>query len=110
MFDVSQVGRRYFAVRLAATDEEGKTRTIDLDVLPPTVKMLHQLAEVASATDGSTDMVVIEELRDTMSRVLSHNRTGLKADEYVDAMDLDQLQAVLTAYFEWVGQERSAKN
>jgi hypothetical protein len=110
MFDVSQVGRRYFAVRLAASGEDGETRTIDLDVLPPTVKVLHQLAEIASKVDGTTDMTVIDELRDTVRRVLSHNRTGLKADEYVDAMDLDQLQAVLAAYFEWVGQERGAKN
>lgn len=110
MFDVSQVGRRYFAVRLSATDVDGQPHTVELDVLPPTVKVLHQLAGLMSKVDASADADMIDELRDAMRQVLSHNKTGFKADEYVDAMDIDQLQAVLTAYFEWVGQERKAKN
>lgn len=113
MFDVSQIGRRYFDVRLVSNGEDGEKHTVELGVEPPTVKLLRRLSTVISGLSDKdhAELEVIDELHDVVRDILSKNRTGyMVPDEMVDSLTFDQLAAIITAYFGWVGEERKAKN
>lgn len=107
MFDVSQIAKRYFDIRLTVEDNGGEIHKVDLKVEPPTVKQLRKLTSV-SADDEATAMT---DLRDAVRDILSKNKTGYKVPEaYVDSLDFDQLTGILVAYMQWVSEEKKAKN
>jgi len=107
MFDVSTIAKRYFDIRLSVETDDGETKTVELQVEPPTVKQLRNLTAIAS--DGTEN--VIEDMRDAVRDMLSKNKTGYKVPaEYIDNLDIDQMTAILTAYLEWVVKEKQAKN
>ena len=104
MFDVSTVKKRYFEIRLDVTDEDGQKHTVQLEVEPPKVKMLKKL--LATGKDGSVDDFAAATLE-----MLNKNKSGYDVPmEYIDALSADQLAEILTAYFEWVAQEKKEKN
>lgn len=104
MFDVSAVKKRYFEIRLDVTDEDGQKHTVQLEVEPPKLKTLKKL--LATGKDGSAD-----ELATAVREMLSKNKSGYEVPaDYVDALSFDQLTEILIAYFEWVSQEKQAKN
>ena len=99
MFDISSVATRYFPVHLVLPD--GKT--VDLDVEPPKVKQLNKLLKISKA--DQSDM--IDELQTSVSGLLNKNKQRFKVPmEYVESLDIDQLSAILQAYFEWLNSER----
>lgn len=103
MFDLSLVNRRYFTIKLTAEDEEGKAHVLSLDVEPARLKTLKKLISI-SKTAGPE---AIDELCEAIQKLLSKNKSGKKVpEEYITALDFDQLQAILTAYFEWLGGEK----
>jgi thymidylate synthase ThyX len=112
MFDVSQIQKRYFEIRLTVETEDGQTEdgqtnTVELQVEPPTVKQLERLTSVAKA-DASE---VLEELRDAVGSILSKNKARYRVpDAYIENLDFDQLSGILTAYMQWVAEEKQAKN
>lgn len=107
MFDVSQIQKRYFDIRLTVETEDGQTRKVELQVEPPTVKQLERLTAVAKADETE----VITELRDAVGGILSKNKTRYRVpDAYIENLDFDQLSAILTAYMQWVAEENQAKN
>lgn len=106
MFDVSQIAKRYFDIRLIVEDEEG-THPVELKLEPPTVNQLNNLASVSKADPADA----IPELRDAVQSILSKNKTGLKVPaDYVEKLDFDQLVGILTAYMSWVNKEKQEKN
>lgn len=107
MFDVSQISKRYFDIRLAVENDDGETNAVELQVEPPTVRQLNNLLAVSKADPEDA----VTELRDAVRSILSKNRTGYKVpDEYMDEIDMDQLSGILMAYLSWVGDEKKAKN
>lgn len=107
MFDVSQVQKRYFDVRLSVEEENGEVHKVELKVEPPTVKKLRQLMAISKGNDDS----VLTELRDGIRDILSKNKIHYKVpDTYIDNLDFDQLTAILTAYMEWLAGEKRSKN
>lgn len=99
MFDVSTVSKRYFEVRIA-----GK----DLSVEPPKLKKLRQFMELAKVRNED----VVDNLTEALSGILSKNKAGytVSADFVEENLNFDEMNDLLTQYFEWVGQERNAPN
>lgn len=107
MFDVSQIKKRYFDIRLTVETEDGQTHKVELQIEPPTVKQLERLTAVAKVDETE----VITELRDAVDGILSKNKTRYHVpDAYIENLDFDQLSAILTAYMQWVAEEKQAKN
>lgn len=103
MFDISSVSARYFPVHLVMPDEANGQKAIDLDVEPPKLKQLNKLLKISKA--DQSDM--IDELQTAVAGLLNKNKQGFKVPaEYVESLDIDQLTAILTAYFEWLNAER----
>lgn len=107
MYDVSQIQKRYFDIRLLVEDEGGKIQKVELQVEPPSVKMMDRLTSVAEA--GETE--AMKELSSAVRDMLSKNKSGFQVpDAYVEKLDIDQLTGILEAYMEWVAKEKKAKN
>jgi len=107
MFDVSQIQKRYFEIRLTAEDEDGQTHKVELQVEPPTVKQLERLTAVARADETE----ILEELRNAVGGILSKNKTRYRVpDAYIENLDFDQLSGIMMAYIDWVTEEKKAKN
>lgn len=107
MFDVSQIQKRYFEIRLTVETEDGQTHKVELQVEPPTVKQLERLTAVAKASETE----VLAELRDAVGSILSKNKTRYRVpDSYIENLDFDQLSGIMAAYMEWVAEEKKAKN
>ena len=98
MFDVTTVSKRYFDIKLNDTR---------LEVEPPKVKTLKKILALSKVRNEDA----MDELAEAVRILLSKNKSGYKVpDELVDGLDLDQLNAILTAYFEWLAQEKKDPN
>ncbi|MFT9055102.1 MAG: hypothetical protein ABF449_00565 [Ethanoligenens sp.] len=110
MYDVSSVNRRYFDLRLICTDKNDEEHELKLQVEPPKIKLLRRLTAIAKPS-GEGNFAAMDELQDVVRDMLSKNKAGYKVpDEYVDSLDFDQLVGIITAYFEWLGAQKKAKN
>ena len=99
MFDISSVSTRYFPVHLILPDE----KIVDLDVEPPKLKQLNKLLKISKADQAD----MIDELQAAVAGLLNKNKQGFKVPtEYVESLDIDQMTAILKAYFEWLNAER----
>jgi len=57
------------------------------------------------------DEDAIEDLSEAVRMILNKNKDKRKVtDEVMNELDLDQLSEILTAYFEWLGKEKTSKN
>ncbi|QNK41823.1 hypothetical protein [Caproicibacter fermentans] len=114
MYDITNIARRYFSVKLTAEDEDGKEHTTVVEVGPPRLKMLREMMDIAvkatkEAESGETKTVenVIAELRDIIRKMLNKNKSGYKVpNEYVEAMDFDEMIGLLNAFFDWMNQTK----
>lgn len=98
MFDVNTVNRRYFEINI-----NGEV----LNVLPPKVKLLKKLT---SSVKNTSDEDILDSLVDSVKSMLSRNKENINVDDAVEEMDMDQLMAVMAAYFEWINNVKSSKN
>lgn len=113
MYDASSVNRRYFDLRLICIDENDEEHELKLQVEPPKIKLLRRLTAIAKPGDeGNADnFAAMDELQNVVRDMLSKNKAGYKVpDKYVDSLDFDQLIGIITAYFEWLGAQKKAKN
>lgn len=113
MLDVSQIVKRYFDIRITVEETNGKTKIIELQIEPPTLKQLSKLTEVAAVSKSTPEKMkdAMNDLCLAVKNILSKNKTGYKVpSSYVESLDLDQLNAIFTAYMEWVNAERKVKN
>lgn len=102
MFDVKNcVKTRYFDLKMY--DKDGKS--IVLNVEPPKVKTLKALMDFSKKEEVSKD-----EFRFMITAILSKNKDHVKVDKYVDELDTDQLNAVYTAFMEWLNNQKKSKN
>jgi hypothetical protein len=98
MFDLSTVNRRYFSIKL---------NDLELEVEPPKLKALKKITSLSKARDEDA----IEDLAEAVGMILSKNKKKyVVPNEVIDELDLDQMSDILTAYFEWLGKEKTSKN
>ena len=107
MFDVSSVSKRYFVVTLTITDNDDKTHSITLEVEPPKLKMLKKLMAIKKTANEEA----MDELSEAIRQMLSKNKAKYKVpDEYIDELDYDEMNELLTEYFDWLCKEKNSKN
>lgn len=116
MYDITCVSKRYFPVKLTAEDDDGEIHTTIVEVGPPRLKTLRELMDVAVSSssakeEGAVTENVMVELRDSIKKLLSKNKAGyIVSDDYVEAMDFDQMNGLLNAFFEWMAETKKVKN
>jgi len=98
MFDVNVINKRYFDIKI---DD------LTLEVEPPKIKTLKKIMSLAKSRNAEA----MDDLAEAVCMILTKNKSGhAVASEIVDELDLDQLNEILTAYFEWLSKEKSSKN
>jgi hypothetical protein len=98
MFDISTVNRRYFVIKL---------NDLKLEVEPPKLKVLKKITSLSKSRDEDA----IDDLAEAVRMILSKNKKKyVVPSEIIDELDLDQMSDILTAYFEWLGKEKTSKN
>jgi len=98
MFDLNEVNRRYFTIKL---------NDLVLEVEPPKLKALKKITSLSKSREEDA----ITDLAKAVQMILSKNKKKyVVSDEIIDELDLDQLSDILTAYFEWLGKEKASKN
>lgn len=98
MFDISTVSKRYFAIKL----EE-----ISLDVEPPKLKALKKITALAKSREEEA----MDDLVEAVSMILNKNKTKYKvSEELIDELDFDQINEILTAFFEWLTKSKNTPN
>lgn len=116
MYDVTCVAKRYFPVKLTAESDNGELHSTVVEVEPPRIKTMRELMDVAVSStaaheENTVTENVIAELRDSIKKMLSKNKAKYHVpDEYVEAMDFDQMNGLLNAFFDWMGKTKKEKN
>ncbi|MBE6721932.1 MAG: hypothetical protein E7572_05535 [Ruminococcaceae bacterium] len=108
MYDVSAIKRRYFSVKLHVTDEDGQDHTTTVEVKPPKLKVMEDLMEsVNGVGNADSEKDVIKALRESVEKLLDSNKAGFKIPrEYIEAMDFDELNGLLDAFFTWMADTK----
>lgn len=108
MYDVSAIKHRFFPVKLHVTDEDGQDHTTTVDVKPPKLKVLERLTEsMQAASDADNNENAIKNLRESVGKMLDSNKAGFKVpSEYIEAMDFDELNGLLDAFFTWMADTK----
>lgn len=105
MFDITQVSKRYFGIRLVATDDQGAEHSVELEVAPAKLKTLNQLTAVKKEAEENA----LPAMQEAVSKLLCNNKTGYDLPvEYVTAMDTDQLNGIVEAYFNWLNETKKS--
>lgn len=115
MFDMRNLTPRYFEVRLP--------NGLRLEVEPPKLKVLKHIMAVSKidttgiTADGEDEEQtvgadVFESLAEGVAMALSKNKQKKEiTTEFVaDVLNLDQIQGLLTEYFNWVAEIKNSKN
>ena len=114
MFDLSSVNMRYFEIKLKILVDkivdEAVTKVekeILLEIEPPTKKMLNKIVKLRKEESEN----VMDGLYEAVGMILNKNKSGKKiSDEIVSAYNYDQINAIITAYFEWLSKEKTSPN
>ncbi|WP_291634541.1 hypothetical protein [Clostridium sp.] len=114
MFDINSVNKRYWDIKLNVTIEKivddkeiEEDVELNLQVEPPKLKALKKITSLSKVRDEDA----IEDLSEAVRMILNKNKNKTKvSDEVMNELDLDQLSAILTSYFEWLGKEKISKN
>ena len=98
MFDINTINKRYFTIKI---DD------LTIEVEPPKLKALKKITSLTKVRSEDT----MDGLSEAVEMILSKNKAKIKiSDEIVDELDLDQMNAILTAYFEWLSKEKNSPN
>lgn len=98
MFNINTVSKRYFSIKIG---------DLALDVEPPKLKALKKITSLAKSRNEDA----IDDLAEAVGMILSKNKANYKVpDELIDELDLDQMNQILTAYFEWLAKTKNDPN
>jgi hypothetical protein len=99
MFDISLVSKRYFEVKF----ENG----LSLKVEPPKLGVIKKITALSKTRNEDA----MDDLAEAVKMILSKNKNGYKVtDEIIDEIDFDQLNEILTEYFEWLAKTKNTPN
>lgn len=113
MFDMRSLIPRYFEVRLP--------NGLRLEVEPPKLKVLKKIMAVSKIETVTTENAdgeavidddVFESLAEGVAMALSKNKQKkeITTGDVAEILNLDQIQALLTEYFNWVSEIKHSKN
>jgi hypothetical protein len=98
MFDVDTINKRYFNIKIGS---------LNLEVEPPKIKTLKKITALTKVRDEEA----INDLTAAVAMILNKNKSGRKIpDEVIEELDLDQLNEILTTYFEWLAGNKKDPN
>ena len=114
IFDINTVNKRYWDIKLNVTltkivddIEVEKEVELKLEVEPPKLKALKKITGLAKVRNEDA----IDDLSEAVRMILNKNKDKQTvSNEIMEELDLDQLSGILTAYFEWLGKEKTSKN
>lgn len=108
MFDVSAVNKRYFEVKLNVTNDEGEEISrITVEAEPPKLKVLKKITSISKSKQENA----IEDLTESIKMILNKNKSKSKVpDEYIEELDSDQMNELLTEYFNWLSKNKNSPN
>lgn len=99
MFDLSAVNKRYFDIKL---------NDLVLEVEAPKVKTLKKIVSLAA---NSKKEEGLENMTDAVLTLLKKNKGDKKVPpSIIDELDYDQMNEIITAFFEWLTGEKNSKN
>lgn len=105
MFDMRNLVRRHFEVILPDGTH--------LEVEPPKMKVLRKMISLAQQEqNGELENEAFDDLLSALSLALSKNKQRQQiSKQYLDAeLNLDEVQALLISYFDWVSEIHDEKN
>jgi len=98
MFDINKINKRYFEIKID---------NLVIEVEPPKLKVLRKITSLAKVRNEDT----MDGLAEAIGMILSKNKSKQKvSDEIVDELDFDQMNEILTSYFEWLSKEKNSPN
>ncbi|SCL88034.1 hypothetical protein [Sporanaerobacter sp. PP17-6a] len=107
MFDLEQINKRYFDLKLKVEDDNGAMKNIQLQIKPPKIKTLKKVIALSAVKDEEA----IDDLADAVKMILANNKSNYKVtDKIVDNLNIDQLNTILVAYFQWLSIEQKNPN
>ena len=114
MFDLASINRRYWELKLKIVTDLIVDETITkveketvLEIEPPTKKMLNKIVKLRSGKEEDT----MDNLYEAVSMILNKNKTGKKvSDETIEKFNYDEINAIITKYFEWLGETQNSPN
>lgn len=105
MFDIKSVNKRYFELKLSMDTDKGD-KTIKLKVEPPKLKVIKLITSITKSKDNT-----LEDLAQAIKMILDKNKDGVKVPiEYIEELDMDQMNSLLTSYFKWLQENKNSKN
>lgn len=108
MFDIRSVNKRYFEVKLTETDDVGEEiSNIIVEAEPPKLKVLKRITSISQSAGKNA----IDELTEAIKMILNKNKAKSKVpDKYIEELDSDQMQELLTEYFKWLNNNKNSPN
>ena len=105
---------RYFEIKLKVPEKKivdeieiEAEKEIVLELEPPTKKMLNKIVKLRKEESEE----VMDNLYEAVWMILNKNKTGKKISiETVDKINIDLINAILTAYFGWLNKEQNSPN
>ncbi|APC41525.1 hypothetical protein [Clostridium estertheticum] len=115
MFNLNTINKRYWDIklRLIVTKIVDKKEIeeeveLNLEVEPPSKKMLTKITALSGTKDGKK---ATDGLYDAVEMLLNKNKVRTKITaESLSNLNLDQINAILTSYFEWLSKTKDSKN
>jgi len=99
MFDLNTINKRYFEIKIGEQI---------LEIEPPSKKMLNKITSLSGVKDGKK---ATDGLYDAVEMILNKNKTGKKiTEDTVSDLNLDQVNGIITAYFNWLNETKNSKN
>lgn len=98
MFDIKDMKKRYFEVNI-----NGQL----FEVEPPKVKTLKKIVALQKRAEAEA----LDDLVEAVRTILAKNKDGKPvSSELIEELDLDQLNGILTQYFEWMAGVKKDPN
>lgn len=99
MFDMTNIQKRYFDVKLI----NGQIISVEC----PKLKTLRKIMDIAKDKEKT-----IESLASALEMALSKNKQGsdISADWIEENLDMDDINSLLTDYFNWVKSVKNSPN
>lgn len=98
MFDIKTANKRYFEIQI---------NDLVLEVEPPKVKTLKKMLALSKRTDDEA----MSELAEVVRMILGKNKGSKPVTiEVVDDLDIDELNEIITKYFEWIASVKKDPN
>lgn len=98
MFDINTVSKRYFNIKIG---------DLTLEVEPPKVKVLKKITSLSKTKNEDA----MDDLAEAVRLILSKNKSKHEVSEkIIDELDFDQLEQILSAYFDWMAKTKNSPN